>query len=364
MQKKLNQQLYFLILILFLQFILIQIAKNSNSFLQFYSSNIYPNYNQNLIDFTSRFNFPIGEIFYVFLGLILIFLIVLALKHFIFNDKLGLKKILISLLLIINLVYLLFNFSWSLNYAKKSFTSEFYLEKVETKELKVIAENELVLAKFYRKKVKEDINGVFELQLTPNELNKKIVIDQLSLYSLAFLNNQYFVEKVNIKPSYFSEISNHLGILGYYNPFTAEANYNARSTALNRPITIAHEVAHQIGYAPENEANFMAYVIADLSDYEYLKYSAHYKTLMSVLRQLLFTEPEFVQTILDNFSDGMQRDRANEIAHNQKYSGLANDVFSNLNDAYLKANQQEGITSYSKYVLFVAAYYRWKSEIN
>ncbi|WP_068598432.1 DUF3810 domain-containing protein [Vaginella massiliensis] len=361
MQKKLNLQIVFLILLFILQFVLVQIAKSSQSFLQFYAQYLYPLYNQKLLNFSSKFSFPIGEWFYAIIGFSLLYVLIRGAWHWFFNSKILYKEATIALLLMLNLFYLLFNCSWGLNYAKKSFSSEFYIEQVSATELKAIAENELMMAKHYRGLVKENQQGVFRLSSTDEDLKHAIVQHQLSLYNLAFLNSQYFVEKPNIKASYFSELSNYLGILGYYNPFTAEANYNARATDLNRPFTMAHELAHQIGYAPENEANFMAYIMADLSNDADFKYSAHHKTLMAVLRQLVPLDPEFVQEIMGNLSDGMQRDREHELAHHAQYSGVANDVFANLNDAYLKANQQDGIVTYSRYVLLVSAYYRWKN---
>lgn len=360
MLKKLNQKILFLLLIIILQFVLVQIGKSSHSFLQLYSTSFYPKYNQSLIQFSSRFNFSIGELFYLIFFIGLISIVLKTIRFKVYNDRINWRKTLINLLVICNVFYFLFNISWSFNYSKKSFTNDFYLESLSIDELKYMAENELALAKLYREKSLEDENGVFKLKLSEQDLEKEIIKNQFSLYGLPFLQSQYFVELENIKPSIISEGLSYLGVLGYYNPFTAEANYNQKSTQLDRPFTIAHELAHQIGYAPENEANFIAYIIADQSDNDDLKYAAHYKTLMNVLRQIIQVDPEFVKNKIDNFSDKMQRDRENEIAHAQKYLGLANDAFSNLNDTFLKANNQEGISSYSKYTLYVGAYYRWK----
>ena len=44
------------------------------------------------------------------------------------------------------------------------------------------------------------------------------------------------------------------------NPFTLEAQVNMRMPKINLPVTIAHEMAHQLGYAAENEANFIGFI--------------------------------------------------------------------------------------------------------
>ena len=49
-----------------------------------------------------------------------------------------------------------------------------------------------------------------------------------------------------------------MGYAGYLNPFTLEAQVNMLGCQKSTyPITIAHEMAHQLGYAAENEANFI-----------------------------------------------------------------------------------------------------------
>jgi Zn-dependent peptidase ImmA (M78 family) len=53
---------------------------------------------------------------------------------------------------------------------------------------------------------------------------------------------------------------NKTGILGYYNPFTAESQYNPNIPATQLPFTLAHEMSHQLGYAREQEASFIAYL--------------------------------------------------------------------------------------------------------
>ena len=42
---------------------------------------------------------------------------------------------------------------------------------------------------------------------------------------------------------------------------------------MTQPYTIAHEMAHQLGYASETEANFIAFVVATETDDPMLKYS-------------------------------------------------------------------------------------------
>ena len=53
-----------------------------------------------------------------------------------------------------------------------------------------------------------------------------------------------------------------MGIKGYYNPFTNEANVNSRIPETLIPVTIYHELAHKQGFASERDANFVGFLNA------------------------------------------------------------------------------------------------------
>ena len=49
-------------------------------------------------------------------------------------------------------------------------------------------------------------------------------------------------------------------MMGYYFPFSMEANYNTLMTPMCKPFTCCHELAHTHGFIREDEANFIAYL--------------------------------------------------------------------------------------------------------
>ena len=51
----------------------------------------------------------------------------------------------------------------------------------------------------------------------------------------------------------------------FYHPITGEAIVRQDLPLLTLPFTISHEIAHQLGYASETEANFIAFVLASNS---------------------------------------------------------------------------------------------------
>ena len=52
----------------------------------------------------------------------------------------------------------------------------------------------------------------------------------------------------------------YLGISGIFIPFTCEANVNATLPDWEIPFTACHELAHQRGFAREDEANYVGYL--------------------------------------------------------------------------------------------------------
>src|SRR6185503_7095029 len=80
----------------------------------------------------------------------------------------------------------------------------------------------------------------------------------------------------SVKPSLFSYAGNYLGFQGYYNPFSGEAQVNTTIPRVLEPFVTMHEIAHQLGYAKENEANFVAFLASRHSGSPVLKYSLYF----------------------------------------------------------------------------------------
>ena len=73
------------------------------------------------------------------------------------------------------------------------------------------------------------------------------------------------------KEIYFSELLSQTYRMGYYFPFSMEANYNGTMYIVNKPSVICHEFAHLKGFMQEDEANLIGYLAKGREAYEFIK---------------------------------------------------------------------------------------------
>lgn len=64
-------------------------------------------------------------------------------------------------------------------------------------------------------------------------------------------------------------------IMGYYFPFSMEANYNRQMYITNMPVTMCHELSHLKGFILEDEANFIGYLACVDAEDPLFRYSAY-----------------------------------------------------------------------------------------
>lgn len=76
-----------------------------------------------------------------------------------------------------------------------------------------------------------------------------------------------------------SDFISQQSMRGYYFPFSMEANYNGVMTALNKPSTMCHELAHTKGFIYEDEANLIGFLACVGSDDPYFQYSGYLSVL-------------------------------------------------------------------------------------
>lgn len=295
----------------------------------------------------SLLSFSVGDIFYGLLIVTFLYLIFKIIK------KESRRMYSIKLLVLLNVLYFTYQIFWGMQYFQRPLLEKLPEKQIEVHQIKMLTLEYLEKCKQTRALVKEDENGVFVIS-DLNTIKNEILKNQTQLPIL--LNDKKGTYVQSFKASLFEPIMSYTGILGYYNPFTAEAQYNAALPSTFIPFTLSHESAHQLGYAREQEANFIGFLIGEHSTNADLKYSNDYFVLKSLLNTMSVTDMEFAKKVVEQYSPEMKRDRLAEKLFIKKHEGYLDVFFGITNDLFLKSNQQDGSITYSYFVDLLLRY--------
>ncbi len=321
-----------------------------------YSNGIYPPFSRFLRTLLGWLPFSLGDVLYGLAVLWLTWKLVKGIK-LLFKRQLnwqGFFSGLFKALNILLIIYIFFNLFWGINYNRTGIAGQLNLklDKYKAEDLKKI--NELLIEKVNTSKL-----------ALLNQGNKYPSSSQLfSKVKKAYLNAETVYPFLNyepgsLKPSMWSWLGNYLGFTGYYNPFTGEAQVNTMFPEFLQPFTTCHEVAHQLGYAKEMEANFVGYLAAAGSQDSLLQYSVYLDLYMYSNRNLFATDSAAAKEFRKQLVPGVQEDLKEWKAFNKKYRNPVEPVVRWIYGIYLERNQQpQGVLSYDEVTAFLIAYYK------
>jgi len=166
-------------------------------------------------------------------------------------------------------------------------------------------------------------------------------------------------DKPSQKQSIISLPLTVMGFAGYLNPFTNEANVNAKLPMYTFPATANHEMAHQIGYASESEANFVGFLASIHNDDLYIQYSGYTLALRYCLRSIEIRDEKQLEDLLPTVNYGILMNIKESNDFWKKYQSFIEQGFEFFYHNFLKMNrQEEGMESYSRFVDLMVNYYR------
>jgi hypothetical protein len=151
------------------------------------------------------------------------------------------------------------------------------------------------------------------------------------------------------KPMIFSEFMSITHFTGVYFALTGEANLNTGTPRGFLPATVAHELAHSHGVAPEDEASFAGIAAAVLSDDPAFRYSGYLLGVTELGNALYATNSERYITLSQKFSELVRIDFSDNHNYWENYrkTRAVTTVVNSAYDGYLKSNGQHlGILSY------------------
>ena len=191
-----------------------------------------------------------------------------------------------------------------------------------------------------------------EFPLTKDQTQEKV-----SLYSPFY--HETLLNVARVKKSLLSLPLSYMGYSGYLNPFTLESQVNTKMPLMSQITTSFHEAAHQLGYASEKEANFIAYISAIKNNDPYIKFAGYTFASKYLYYELYKIDTEAARAKLKLLNPGILKNFREVSDFWKKYENPFEVIFDKTYDEYLKANgQKSGIKSYHEMVGLVINYHK------
>ncbi|MFC5627186.1 DUF3810 domain-containing protein [Algoriphagus winogradskyi] len=320
-------------------------AQNPEATDDIYSRIFFPGI-RNVIDLTlGRLPFPSVYLFIV--SVMLIFGIYLYKLH----KKIGWKnRVLYSLRAFANGIGALiffFLFLWGFNYQRTPIVKQLNLSPraMNLDELKSEVLITQRLAQQYRNAITRDTTAIEEILAYPDleKLVRANIADNLDMMGLNFTGRPR--TKLFPPPGFMRK----MGILGIYFPFTGESYIDPTLHALEKPFTVAHEMAHSYGVTDEGEANFIAWVICTNSDDPLLGYSGQLRLLNYQISDFYRMAPEEYKIWVKTLDPGIRNDMISLRKASEAIKAYSLELSRKTNDVFLKTQGvKAGINSYQQ----------------
>lgn len=347
-----------LILVIFLgfQILLISILKNYPAFIeQFYSNGLYVFISKLMRYVFGWIPFSVGDIFYTIAAIYFIRWLILNRKRVITSPL----KLLLDIGATLSIVYFAFHVLWAFNYYRQPLYKSLSIEAdYTTEQLIAFTENLIQKSNGLHQQLAQNDTLKVELPFKKSEVLNKVK-DGYDKLSEVYPHLNY--QPASIKKSIYSVPLTYMGFSGYLNPFTNEAQVDGLIPTYKFPTTACHEVAHQLGYAAENEANFIGSLAAIYNEDSYFKYSGYTFALRHCLAEIFRRDPELYTTIISTVHIGILKNYQEVQDFWMSYENPLEPIFKTTFDQFLKVNNQsDGMKSYSYVVALLVNYFEDK----
>ncbi|SFZ92448.1 Protein of unknown function [Flaviramulus basaltis] len=339
------------------QYFLIKLLSNYPEFVEEYYSNGF-------YQFISKiFRYTLGWLPFSFGDLVYAFAIIYIIRWFYKNRKRlrqDTKNWFIDVTSAFSIIYFAFHLFWGLNYYRMPLHKNLNLNADYTTEQLIFVTEKLI----------EQTNKI-HLEITNNDtLKVEIPFSKRDILKLApngydnlkeiFPHLEYHPK--SIKKSLFSYPLTYMGFSGYLNPLTNEAQIDGLIPSYKFPTTSSHEIAHQLGYAAENEANFIGCLAAINHDNIYFKYAGYAFALRFCLNEIYNRDECLFEDMVADVNKGIKKNYEEVRLFWETHQNPAEPYFKIFYSNFLKANKQsKGMESYSYVVALLTNYFDEKS---
>lgn len=340
--------------------LLMRLAENNPAVIEkYYSNGLYPYISILLRRLFGWIPYSVGDV-------LLAIFVLLFLRSLYLLIKTKFKNFLIKItnfVTFLSILYFCFYLFWGLNYYREPLAKNlgYQQKKYTTEQLQKSTEYIIAQLNNYHLKITKNDTIQVKSHYSIEDLYK------ISLKGYKNLENDFPQLKYkvpSIKSSLMSTLQSYNGTSGYLNPLTGEAQVNDKISKTSFPTTACHEIAHQIGFAAENEANFVGFLAANYNDDIYFKYASYRMAFGYSISEIRKRNPELSAQLWRTVNKGVIKDFNASYAFWQQYKNPFEPLVKKGYNAYLKANKQaKGTDSYNYVVDLLISYLEDSKQI-
>ncbi|MFB9055712.1 DUF3810 domain-containing protein [Mariniflexile ostreae] len=318
----------------------------------YYSKGLYPYISKLFRHILGWIPFSFGDFLYAFAIIYLLRWLVVNRKRLIKDTVHWFADVFSALAL----VYFIFHLFWGMNYYRLPLHKSLNLEAdYNTEQLIAVTEKLILKANALHTTLSKNDTLKVDVPHSKNDILK------MAAYGYDGLKEEFphlAYHPRSVKKSLFSYPLTYMGFSGYLNPFTNEAQVDGLIPTYKFPTTTSHEIAHQLGYAAENEANFIGCLAAINHDDIYFEYAGYAFALRFCLNEIYRRDETFYQTTVKTVNKGILENYKEVRTFWERYKNPAEPLFKKTYSSYLKANKQDkGMESYSYVVALFVNYF-------
>lgn len=283
--------------------------------------------------------FSVGDVLYLLGGLAL----VIAIARWIFfcmrfrTHKQELASSLLNTLNVLLVVYIFFFIGWGGNYYKPKLDAFWNLQKP------VVADDSALVR--YDRFLVARLNA---LAPAYRATTFRAAEEHAEYCYRAFTDSRTKLHGLNTKASAFGYFMQYLGVQGYYNPWTGEAQVNRFLPPFMLPFVVCHEMAHQSGIAAEDDANLLAYALCTTAPDPAFSYSGYFNLWLYTHGRVRMSDSTLAKSIEQTIDPLVIAHRDTLRAIRKKYRSEVGRWSSSFYDGYLRMhNQRGGLDSYA-----------------
>jgi hypothetical protein len=357
---KLNKKHLILAVFLPIQILLLQLMTGSPALIEtYYSNGIYPYISSFFRIIFGWIPFSLGDLLLAFGLYIFIRFLVRLIKTKFCNF---IPKTL-HFTAVLSVIYFCFYLFWGLNYYREPLAKNlgYQQQKYTTEQLQKVTKHIIKKLNYYQFRITKNDTLKVDIPYSQKEMYPMAVLGYASL-SKDFPQLSY--QHPSVKSSLMSLLQTYNGTSGYLNPITGEAQVNDRIPKTSYPTTTCHEMAHQIGFAAENEANFVGFLAAKYNDDMYFKYASYRMAFGYCISELRKRDRSASKELWKTVHKGIRKDFTTSYQFWQQYKNPFEPIVKKGYNAYLKANKQaNGVQSYNYVVDLLISYFETSKEI-